>query len=45
MLIDEGEGPVDLPALLGDVQLDLQLLLLQLIAEKEVPPVVNIALT
>jgi len=35
MLINEGEGSVDLPALLGDVQLDLQLLLLQLIAVEE----------
>ncbi len=35
MLINEGEGSVDLPALLGDIQLDLQLLLLQLIAVKE----------
>jgi hypothetical protein len=35
MLINEGEGSVDLPALLGDVELDLQLLLLQLIAVQE----------
>jgi hypothetical protein len=35
MLINEGEGSVDLPALLGDIQLDLQLLLLQLITVKK----------
>ena len=32
MLVNKGERSVDLPALLGDIQLDLQLLLLQLIA-------------
>jgi hypothetical protein len=34
MLINKREWSVDLPALLGDVELDLQLLLLQLIAAK-----------
>ena len=32
MLVNKGERSVDLSALLGDIQLDLQLLLLQLIA-------------